>query len=107
MHLAWLANKDPRDALTKLKRDRPDLLEKGIDQILEGAEKFELNEGVLFRRVYDVIAAEVQLRCAIPDQPIGQFEAPGLGQRNMNYRDMLLSTLYIFDWCVPTKHIEI
>ena len=87
VQLAWEQNRDARDSLTTLKRTNPELFEKRIDNIIEGAEKFELVNGVLFRRVYDAVAAEVQLRCAIPDLPIGMFEAPGLGQRRLNYRD--------------------
>ena len=96
VHLAIQAGKDQRqqrNALNEIKAHNPDLVTQKLDNILEGAERFELIGGVLFRRVYDTVAAEVQLRCAIPDQPIGQVEVPGIGQRNLNYRDMLI-TLY-------------
>ena len=57
---------------------------------IEMAEKFELVDGVIFRRVYDAIEGEVQLRCCVSNVPTSQFELPGRGYRHLGYREKFL-----------------
>ena len=52
---------------------------KRIDSVIESSRHYELIDGVLFRRVYDVVEGEVQLRCAVPRVHWGQYEMPGQG----------------------------
>ena len=61
-----------------------------MDTILENALSFEIVDGVLFRRVYDSVEGEVQLRCCVPDVATARFEQAGQGGKPLNYRDLLL-----------------
>ena len=61
-----------------------------VDNCLRAAESFELIQGVLFRRCYDAVANEVQLRCAVPNVTYGMFELPGRGRKTLGYRERLL-----------------
>ena len=60
------------------------------DTIVTSSMKFEIMEEVLFRRVYEVGADEVQLRCVVPNVAAGRFDVPGLGSRPLGYREKLL-----------------
>jgi hypothetical protein len=89
--LAWGAEKDARKALFDLKNEDPSLIGiRKIDNILERAKQYELVDDVLFKRVYDSIEGEVQLRCCVPDVSASQYEAAGQGQKPLNYRNRLL-----------------
>ena len=97
IHAAELAGKAPRDAVLALQRSDPDLLGgRKVDNGLRAAESFELIQGVLFRRCYDAVANEVQLRCAVPNVTYGMFELPGRSRKTLGYRErLLLSTIMV------------
>ena len=60
--LAQSAGQDQRVALGALKKSNEELVGgRKYDTWIEMADKFELIDGVLFRRVYDAIEGEVQL----------------------------------------------
>jgi hypothetical protein len=91
IHAAELAGKGPRDAVLALQRSDPDLLGgRNVDNCLRAAESFELIQGVLFRRCYDAVPDEVQLRCAVPNVTYGMFELPSRGRKTIGYRERLL-----------------
>ena len=71
IHCAWVADKNPRELIRKLVASDPDMVpaRTKVDTLIETARHFELIDGVLFRRVYDHVSGEVQLRCCVPDIP--------------------------------------
>ena len=74
-----------------MEKTHPEALKgKRPDSVIEGTNRFELVEGVLFRRVYNAVEGEVQLRCAVPSGPCGRFEVPGRGLVPLGYRERLM-----------------
>ena len=69
-------------------------------------QKSLLCDGVLFRKVFDSAAAEVQLRCGVPNVTAGQFELPGQGARPLNYRDALLAYFHNGPLAVKGEHMK-
>ena len=72
------------------KRQGDGFLNRKIDSIVNQAVFFDLEVGLLFRRVYDDVEGEVQLRCCIPTGAWGQFDVPGHGFKPLGYRERLL-----------------
>ena len=82
---------DPIRVLNTLWRQCPEMrLNSRNDMIVTSAMKYEIMEEVLFRRIYEVRADEVQLRCVVPNVAAGRFDVPGLGPRPLGYREKLL-----------------
>ena len=91
IHLAAAAGKDPRAELLRAAARDPKLIEKRKpDGILEHSAKYELISGVLFRRIYNAVENEVQLRCCVPDVPCGRGNIDGQGNKPIGYRERLL-----------------
>ena len=64
-------------------------LHRKIDSIVNQSVFFELVGGLLFRRLYDDVEGEVQLRCCIPTGASGQFDVAGHGFKPLGYRERL------------------
>jgi len=91
VHAAWAAQSCPRKAFNACKSAGEEgFADKKLDSVLAGAETFEYVDGVLFRRVYDAAANEVQLRLAVPQARAGTFELPGVGRKPLNFRERIL-----------------
>ena len=91
VHLAWNADKNPREVLASYRRAGFEGFDtRKINNVIAGASKFEMFDGVLFRIMRDSVANEVQLRCAVPKAAVGVFEVPGAVQRPLNYRERIL-----------------
>ena len=57
---------------------------------MRSLEKFELISTVLFRRVYNPVSGEVELRCAVPMGDAARFDHPGHGQTPLSYRAKII-----------------
>ena len=93
-HMGWNENLSVeaiRRTLTAFKAESgSEPSDRNIDGILEYALEFELVAGVLYRKVYDVVDQEVQLRLCVPQQPHSKFEYPGRSAKPMGYRERVL-----------------
>jgi hypothetical protein len=88
--LAQAQGRCVRAALVELSKSEPSYFTgKRIDSVIETSQRYELIDGVLFRRVYDVVEGEVQLRCAVPRVHWGQYEMPGQGLKPLGYRERI------------------
>ncbi len=73
-----------RQVVLDIARRDPGLLGgRRVDSGLEVADRYELFRDVLFRRVWNGVAGELQLRCCVPNTPRGKFEVPGRGLMNL------------------------
>ena len=80
-----------RRAIADLRRERADAGERrSLDGVLEYALEFELINGLLYRKVYDSVDMEVQLRLCVPSQDHSKFEMPGRGEKGISYRSRLI-----------------
>ena len=91
IHLALEGRREAREALLELRRTEPDLVgDRKIDSLLESARHYELVQGVLFRRWYNPVSHEVELRLAVPDRPWGKFDVPGRGLMDLGHRERII-----------------
>ena len=58
-----------------------------VDATVLAAGKFELVDGLLYRKVFDTVAEEVQLRCCAPSGSTVCREVPGVGERPLPFRE--------------------
>ncbi|MCP4242184.1 MAG: hypothetical protein GY772_16640, partial [bacterium] len=80
-----------RQVVVEFARRDPGLLGgRRVDSVLEVSDRYELIGGVLFRRVWNSVAAELQLRCCVPNTPCGRFEVPGRGLMPLGFRERIL-----------------
>jgi len=61
-----------------------------LETLVRHSEKFELLDGLLYRRVYDAADGELQLRVCVPDEELSALEMPGIGRRKLNCRSRIL-----------------
>jgi hypothetical protein len=58
--------------------------------VLQTSQKYEIHDGLLYRRVYDEVDHEIQLRLVAPEGTINRFEFPGLGEEALGIREKVL-----------------
>jgi hypothetical protein len=65
----------------KLHRIAPELFRNNVaaDTVKRQAEKFEIHNGLLYRRVFDAVEGEVQLKPAVPTGATSALELPVTG----------------------------
>ena len=69
---------------------RPDLIQKNeIDAIMKLTSKYELHDGLLYRRAFDPVDCEIQLRCCAPQGNLSTMEYPGIGKRKLIIRNRI------------------
>ena len=95
IYVVLLADAEGQDryrTLRAMRRGSPALFPDRMtnDRILRISEKYELIDSLLFRRVYDRVEGELQLRCCVPNTPCGNFELPGIGEKKLGYRERIL-----------------
>ena len=90
--LAEREGQDGQRALRALRRGSPEMFpdRTSNDRLTRLAENYELIDSLLFRRVYDRVEGELQLRCCVPSGSCGMFELPGLGEKKLGYRERIL-----------------
>ena len=90
--LAEAEGQDVQRALRALRRGSPSLFKERTsnDRLVRLAEKYELVGSLLYRRVYDRVEGESQLRCCVPSGSCGKFELPGIGEKELGYRERIL-----------------
>ena len=89
--LAEGLSQDPRKALLEMQKEHPDAFKgKKIDALVRSLDKFELINHVLFRRVYNPISNQVELRCAVPAGASSRFDFPGRGFTPLGFREWIL-----------------
>ena len=89
--LAEREDKDVRETLLAAQKEDPEAFAKTkIDSIVRSLDKYELVNQVLFRRVYNSVSGEVELRCAIPTGNSGLFDFPGSGFTGLGFRERIL-----------------
>ena len=82
---------DPRKALQAAEKDDPKHLKaKKIDALVRSLDKFEMVNTVLFRRVYNTVSGEVELRCAVPTGDAAVIDHPGHGMSLLSYRAKII-----------------
>ena len=69
------------------KKDAEGFKGKKLDAIVRPLEKFEMIGQVLFRRVYNLVSNQVELRCAVPSGAAQRFEFPGRGPMPLGFRE--------------------
>ena len=93
-HLSWnarLSDADVRKGLVNFRQEVGQRTgSRTIDGVLELAQEFEVIRGLLYRRVYDAVDGEVQLRLCVPDQAHSQYEYPGQAYKSLGYRERLI-----------------
>ena len=78
--LAESLSQDVRQTLLELRKEAPDAFkDKKIDAVVRTLDKFEMINHVLFRRVYNPVSNQVELRCAVPTGASSRFDFPGRG----------------------------
>ena len=89
--LAENLGRDPRQALLEVMKEAPDAFEdKKVDGVISSLEKFEMINQVLFRRVYNLVSNQVELRCAVPSGAASRFDFPGRGSTPLGFRERIL-----------------
>jgi hypothetical protein len=73
-----------------MEQGRPAVTRKTIDKLLSQAEQYELVGETLFRKVFEPVDNEVQLRLVVPSGPAGKFDIPGIGVKPLGYREKVL-----------------
>ena len=63
---------------------------KNKDATVRSLEKFELVNTVLFRRIYNSVSGEVELRCAVPTGDCAKFDFPGRGVTPLSFRARIM-----------------
>ena len=76
--LAESLGRDVRQTLLEVKKEAPDAFkDKKVDAVVRSLDKFEMVNQVLFRRVYNLVSNQVELRCAVPTGAASRFDFPG------------------------------
>ena len=89
--LAEHLGRDPRQALLDVKKEAPDAFkDKKIDGVIRSLDKFEMINQVLFRRVYNPVSNQVELRCAVPTGAVSRFDFPARGSTPLGFRERIL-----------------
>ena len=89
--LAEAQGEDPRKALLAAEKDDPKHFRaKRIDALVRSLDKFEMVNTVLFRREYNIVSGEVELRCAAPTGDAVVFDHPGHGMSPLSYRSTII-----------------
>ena len=63
---------------------------KKVDAIVRSMPQYELLNEVLFRRVFNPVSNQVELRCAVPSGAASRFDFPGRGQTPLGFRERIL-----------------
>ena len=72
-------------------REHPDhQMDRKVDAIVNTSLRYELVDGLLMRRVYDVLDREVQLRIVAPEGSTQKFESVGKGPVPLEIRSQIL-----------------
>ena len=82
-----------RAALASWDKDHDHVLartHRKVDSIIKKSRQYELQDNLLYRRVFDVSDREVQLRLVAPTGSLVQQEVIGIGQRPLAFRDALM-----------------
>ena len=58
--------------------------------IVKTSEKYEIHDPLLYRRIYDEVDHEVQLRLVAPEGTINRSELPGVGEEPLGIRERVL-----------------
>ena len=76
----------------KLKRIAPEIFRNNVaaDTVKRQSEKFEIHDGLLYRRVFDATEGEIQLKPCVPTGVASAVELPGYGQRGLDHRSRLM-----------------
>ena len=76
----------------KLRRIAPEIFRNNVsaDTVKRQSEKFEIHNGLLYRRVFDAVEGEINLKPAVPTGAAAAIELPGYGQRSLDHRSRLL-----------------
>jgi len=89
--LASELGRDPREALLEVRTEDPGAFEKTkLDAVLRSLDKYEMINNVLFRRVYNSVSSQVELRCAVPSGAAQRFDFPGRGHTPLGFRERIL-----------------
>ena len=64
--------------------------DKKIDGVMRSLDKFEMINQVLFRRVYNSVSNQVELRCAVHNGAASRFDFPGRGSTPLGFRERIL-----------------
>jgi hypothetical protein len=78
---AWLAGKPEqavKQLMVKLKQEKPLLFQyrATADATMGAARSYEMHDHLLYKKIYDSVAHEVQLRCVVPDVPLYSLATP-------------------------------
>ena len=89
--LAEDLGKDARESLVQVQKEDKDAFQnKKLDAVVRQLEHFELVNQVLFRRVYNSVSNQVELRCAVPSGKASTFDFPGRGTTPLGFRERIL-----------------
>jgi len=83
---------DIKKAVQAYQRDHPDYFRKRkVDAVVNASTAYELVDGLLMRRVYDLWDHEVQLRIVAPTTSMGLMEVVGVGHKPLGIRERILT----------------